>query len=966
MKKIHILISLAISTILFSCATQKKRGEKTGPIGRLYHNTTAHYNGYFNANVLYNESIANLNDQHQDNYTKILDLYKYAAADNPQSVAEQLDEAIKKVSVVVSLHRQSKWTDDCYLLFGKSHYAKQDYEAAEETFAYLIEEFSPEAMEARKNKGKKKKKKHKKVKKKKSSKKKVSKKDKKVKKKKPKKEKIDKSIEGQRKRKEKEKKELEAKKAEMEAKAKAEREALEKGISIEPKPVAKTEVKKSKIKDGEKPKKYFLKHRPTYQQGMLWLARTYIERSNFDDAQTIISRMERDSKTEKKVRRELAAVKAYYFLKQKAYQNAIEPLEEAIKLSRKKKEKARYAYIIAQIHQQEGNQTEAYAYFKKALKYRPTYDMEFRSRLNLALSSWLNGTSTADAAKKDLKKMLKEGKNSEYKDQIYYTIAEISLKNNDKEEAIENLLLSLQNNAGNQTQRGESYLKLADLYYDAEEYVDAKYYYDSTLTVVTNTDERFDRITRFSDNLTEIAANIMVIEMQDSLLTIAQLPEDEKRALALKLKKEQAKAGVATAGVSKPGNLRLPPRVNTPGRTSSNFFAYDDRKVKKGKRDFEKVWGDRKLEDNWRKSSKTSSLEIDENEGGELSLNKINDDEVAKILSDVPNSADDIAAANDEIAAAMFNLGRLFYEKLQNYPKSVSSLEGLFKRYPKNEHELDAWYYLYLSHDALKEPALATSYTNKICKKYPESNYCNILQNPDFLQANKDKANKLVSFYNATYNAFDNGQYKKAYERITKSNQEFGNTHEMMPKFALLKAMCIGNLEGKDAYINSLKEVIGKYPDSDEERRAKEIIRLLSGGADVAEDSGKTDPNSKFKLENDKVHYCITVINGDKIKLTDAKGDVADFNRKYHSLSKLRISNIYLGADTNLPILVIRRFKDKTEAMVYYDGVQKNKQDFLGKNDNYEVFAVTQHNYREILKSKSLDGYREFFEDNYK
>jgi hypothetical protein len=54
--------------------------------------------------------------------------------------------------------------------------------------------------------------------------------------------------------------------------------------------------------------------------------------------------------------------------------------------------------------------------------------------------------------------------------------------------------------------------------------------------------------------------------------------------------------------------------------------------------------------------------------------------------------------------------------------------------------------------------------------------------------------------------------------------------------------------------------------------------------------------------------------------------------------------------------------------MRYYNEV-KNQKDFLGetakKTYKKEMFAVTQENYRRILKNKTLNGYREFYEENY-
>ena len=110
----------------------------------------------------------------------------------------------------------------------------------------------------------------------------------------------------------------------------------------------------------------------------------------------------------------------------------------------------------------------------------------------------------------------------------------------------------------------------------------------------------------------------------------------------------------------------------------------------------------------------------------------------------------------------------------------------------------------------------------------------------------------------------------------------------------------------------------------------------------------------------------IVVFDDSEISLTDAKVKVSDFHSKHHKLDKLRISNIYLGGgEEKIPLIVVRRFKDKAKAMEYYEGIDKNKGDYVA-GDGYKVYPVTQNNYRQILKSKSLAGYDSFFEENYK
>ena len=52
--------------------------------------------------------------------------------------------------------------------------------------------------------------------------------------------------------------------------------------------------------------------------------------------------------------------------------------------------------------------------------------------------------------------------------------------------------------------------------------------------------------------------------------------------------------------------------------------------------------------------------------------------------------------------------------------------------------------------------------------------------------------------------------------------------------------------------------------------------------------------------------------------------------------------------------------------MKYFDGVKKNKELFIKDQEvGYDIFAVTQKNYREVIKQKGTTNYRAFFDQNY-
>lgn len=958
MKQIFKISLLFIIFTLFSCTTQKSRSDVSG-LSKFFHNVNAEYNGYFNANVLLQESIANLNKQHQDNYNKILPVYKYVAAENPKAVAGDLDKAIEKVSIVISIHRVSDWTDDCYLLLGQAQYVKQDYESAEETFQFFEAEFNSEALAKKKAAAAKKK----------------SSKSKKVKKNRSN---LKKELKKKRKQALKEKKAKRKRAASNKKKGKKSATPNEKPEAEQPKKIKKAK-KEEDENDEPKPDDKESK-KSAYHDGLLWYARTYTERDKYEKAHALFTQLENDLTTPQDVRNELPAARAHFYLKRKQYANAIAPLEQAIEITKKKADKARYSYILAQILLKQGHEDRAIAHFKKVIKNSRDYEMQFSAKMELEKNAWKRGGGSFDDVVNRLEKMAKDIRNYEYRDYIYYTLAEISLENDKEKLATQYYKQSLANSLKNVSLKVESYYQLANLYFNDNEFIQAKNYFDSTLMVLPKTDERYDLVNRFSNNLTDIAKNLEIIQEQDSLLAIAQLSEAEKLELAYKIKKEQdqARLDALKAGATKPDDkFKSNNRIQSAGPgasgSPSTFFAYNDKTLKRGQRDFEKTWGTRKLEDDWRRSNKRDQGDLDEvAEIQQNAARELTDEDVSTILKNIPSTDDEIQAAKDKIIDAMFTLGSLYRDRLQMNDLAIEMLETLDRRFPGNKHELDSWYFLYLAYSETGQPSKAKIYYDKIVGKYPETTYANILQDPNFLENSKEAERRLTRYYNETYAEFTSGKYETASQRAVKAVEMFGQANTLQPKFALLYAMCMGNLQGVDAYKKELQDLIAKYPNTPEQLQAKEILRILGGRAVTADDKDKIggetleEETDEFKLDDDKLHYFIVVLLNNTIQLNDAKTAVSDFNRQFYKLEKLRISNVYLGTDTDTPILVIRRFDTKTHSMEYYDTILKNTEAFLPKGTAFEMFAVTQYNYRQILKTRTLDNYRTFFDQNYK
>ena len=146
-RRLLILIPALMALTWMSCTTKRD-----GRAYRLYHNTTAKYNGFFYANEAHAEAEVKLEELHDERWDEILPLFLESDEESAQQIFPLMERAIEKCTRVVDRHTMAppkrmtksfsrpvmnKWIDDNYTVIGKSYYLKGDYPKAEEIFTYL-------------------------------------------------------------------------------------------------------------------------------------------------------------------------------------------------------------------------------------------------------------------------------------------------------------------------------------------------------------------------------------------------------------------------------------------------------------------------------------------------------------------------------------------------------------------------------------------------------------------------------------------------------------------------------------------------------------------------------------------------------------------------------------------------------------------------------------------------------------
>ncbi len=728
----------------------------------------------------------------------------------------------------------------------------------------------------------------------------------------------------------------------------------------------------------------------------VWLIRSYIQLQKYREASEILKKSEEVEQMPEQIRSEFNATYADYFLKQDQPAQAIPFLRKAIKFCGDKSKKTRYSFILAQIMEETDQPRKAFEQYDKVIEMKPDYRMKFNASLKKAWLYQLAGIEGKEI-KQELDKMLKDDKNSDYKDQIYYALAKIARQENRVEEAIKNFKLSARNSKDNQNQQGLSYLELADIYFARKSYENAQAYYDSAVTFLESDYPGYTDLYIKNKYLTKLVSNLNVIDRQDSLQRVAQMSESKRNELINKLIKqykaeEQAKKQKDLQARQQQNNRLTQSQLNElRNRNSSSWYFYSQTAVERGKVAFQQKWGARELEDNWRRSNKRSSQFEDFAEAEKAE--KEEKEQMPKTnrkyyLRDLPLNDSLMEVSHQKIQQAYLDVGMTYMNDLENNPKAIEAFKELNERYPDNKYQLTSYYYLYKLYKEEGNSNLANEYKNKIIREYPESNHAKILKDPDYFKKLEQEQNEIEKFYNETLKAYRNGNYNKVIQNFSFARENF-NSQDYLARFDFLETLSKGKTEDIITYRKSLEELIKKYPGTEIAEVSGDMLAYLNkteleqlrqhfsqnkvrkekqGKGDNENEQKETkepqedEPETDYKSDDEDQYYFVVVANTEKIDINRLIFDLINFNLDYflqkdYNTSSKKFNEYYT-------VVSVKRFETLESVREYYDILQKKKDRVFSEIDpsDYNFFYISVKNYLTLLEKKSIIEYIKFFD----
>lgn len=712
-------------------------------------------------------------------------------------------------------------------------------------------------------------------------------------------------------------------------------------------------------------------------ESLIQLMKTFTDAGELRNAEAVSDFLKKE-KPNKENAKGMYVTRAYLHQKREDYNKMVQNLTLAAPLMSDHDERARTYFIIGQVYQQLGFNAQAYANYRNCLKSNPNFDLEFYSKLNMAQVTELTNPGDLKQVRKYFKKLLRDKKNAEFRDKIYYEIANFELKQENIEDAIENYNNSIRISTSNQRQKGYSYLRLGEIYYNhLKNYKLAKAYYDSVVSVLPKEEPSYTEIAKRQEILADFVEQLNTIHDQDSLLNLAKMDTSalsvyldeyiaQKQAeLEENEKKRKAKESSRRRSTSFDNQVT---QISTTLEGSTWYF-YNSSAVSRGNSEFKRQWGNRPLEDNWRRSNKEQTIKDDEqqDQSGAVATQKAPGEETATseagldksaMMASVPYTPEDQAAAYKKIEEAHYRLGNIYDFDLEEKENAIETFETMLSRFPESEYKPEVMYQLYLLYKEQGNTNRQEYYKNTLINEFPNTLYAKLIINPNFREESLLATAQLQQIYKDAYALQDSGQFARAQKLLRDALQDYPE-NDFSDNLKLLDIIITGHTDDIYKYQYELNSFISTYTESELLPYAENLVQK----AEQHQINLFNSSRAKFIKYFAQVHYFVLAYNADKDLAEDLPVKVQRFYKTEFPNKKFSPANLILDGSTSL--VMVNEFGTKAVAKTFYDAFMNS-----GTLDEYVAqkfspFIITKDNFKIFYETKELEGYLKFFKENY-
>lgn len=682
-------------------------------------------------------------------------------------------------------------------------------------------------------------------------------------------------------------------------------------------------------------------------QANIWAARAYAEAGWLYEAQQSFEAIKMDE-VPRSLNHEYTATKAFLLLKEKRDMEALPFLKIAVEDEKDRYLKARWNLLIGQILFNNGQSKEAADYLEKAIHRSQFYQLEFNAKILLLQCE---GSNRAKSLKK-LGKMAKNENNKDYLDQVYTAIGNLYLAAGDTTKALESYQTGAEKSTRGGAEKATLLITMGDLYYSQREYVKAQPCYSEAAQLITRTHDDYRRVSKLSETLDQLVQYTSEIELQDSLQHLSTLSEEEQLAVVNAIiervkAEEEAEAQRLKDEETKGFQESVRPNMSM-NRGQQDWYFYNQQLIQKGAQLFKNKWGNRPLEDDWRRSNKVSSSissmdETSEEGKEETDGTKKKDERGDKpessenpqydpetYLSQIPKTDEDFANSNKRIASSLYALAVLYDEKLEEFQMSAQTHEEFQGRFPNDSMNIESLYSCYRLGWKMEDQQMAEDYKDEIIRRYPRSTYAMMLSDSNYVSRMRRMLDTQDSIYEQTYNKYCTSDFKGVLADYSMMQRDYP-TSGLMPKFAFLAALSIGKTQKETDFAGALQDIVATYPQADVTSMCRDLLALMNQGekaqqgkntnalAELREEAEKPadDKFKDFTRDDDSKHALVIVLEGSTQKQANSVlYDIAAYNFTRFMINGYDLETRVIDG---MHSIIVTEFDSRSNAEWYYN-----------------------------------------------
>ncbi|MBQ3606300.1 MAG: tetratricopeptide repeat protein [Muribaculaceae bacterium] len=748
----------------------------------------------------------------------------------------------------------------------------------------------------------------------------------------------------------------------------------------------------------------------TVTEAQLWQARSYCALDWLFETENIIIKIKDEQLTNNTLKELYNNVYANYYIKLNDYDKAIPYLQKAIDYA-DGSQKTRLRFLLGQLYSRIGKKQEAYEAFKKA---GGASSAPYRTKFNARIKqSEVYTGDNIESEVKALKRMTRYDRNKDFLDQVYYAIGNIYLSRKDTLKAIENYEMANKKSTRNGIDKAINQVTLGNLYYIRHNYDKAQPCYSEAVPQLPENYPNYLQLKRRSDVLDELAVYSQNVTLQDSLLRLSELTPEQLDKVINKIiedlkkkekeeeenaKREEYLAQQRAQGSNLQNTGSSAPKTFTLN-TDDSWYFYNTATKNAGKTEFQKNWGSRKLEDNWRRRNKASfdSSEFEANNDGEdgeendsvatdstgKELTKEDEEKLKRAedphypeyyIKQIPKTDEEKNTAHEIIQEGLYNMGIILKDKMEDFSASHSEFDRLLTRYPDNIYRLDTYYNLYIMAVRQNDYTEAEKYRSLIIEQFPESNYGIAMQDPDYLENLKTMNTRQEELYTQAYNAYlnnNNGAVHEAYEYMIKEYP----LSRIIPKFMFLHALAYVTEKDSEKFNSTLKELLEKYPETDITPLASSYLKQMAQGRKLESSSSNlrgmiwdtrlgsdsiananASKPAEFTINPDEPQLLVLLFSTKQVASNQLLYDIARFNFNTFDVKSFDLEQMSFG---ELGLIVIKGFNNQKELDRYRQILSTNSEFALPKQ--VRPVNISAKNFELLLsEGRSFEEYFNF------